>query len=238
MIVSIQKRRLFYRFFISYLLEIHNPAAVGLYTELVCPFDAIMTEECISVIPASRVSETWNKIREQKETFITARTKAFRHTLEPFLYLLPAAVVFAGFVFYPFFKTLYISLFLTNPEGEIGRVVELKNYAAVFTSPEYLNSILVTLKFVILTVPAELVIGFVLAVFANVQLKGIAVFRTLYALPIAISSASAAVIWMLLFNPGSGWINYLLGLRRPSKPWTTRRRASTVHWITTIRRWG
>ncbi|MDK2805536.1 MAG: sn-glycerol 3-phosphate transport system permease protein [Clostridium butyricum] len=134
----------------------------------------------------------------------------FKNSIEPYLYLFPSTIIFAVFVFYPFLKTIYISLFLTDPQGYLSQFVGLKNYIDMFKSTDYLNSIYLTLKFVVMTVPFEMIIAFILSVFANAKLKGIGVFRTLYALPIAISSASAAVIWMLLFNPSIGFINYIL----------------------------
>lgn len=134
----------------------------------------------------------------------------FKNIIEPFLYLLPAMLIFAAFTFYPFLKTIYISLYITDPQGNLSRFIGFKNYIGLFTSSDFINSIYVTIKFVLYTVPISMIIAFILSVFANVKLKGIGLFRTVYALPVAISSASAAVIWMLLFNPGIGLINYWL----------------------------
>ena len=38
--------------------------------------------------------------------------------LAPYGYLLPCMAVFAVFLFYPFFKTIYLSLYKTNKMGE------------------------------------------------------------------------------------------------------------------------
>ncbi|AFK87094.1 MULTISPECIES: carbohydrate ABC transporter permease [Thermoanaerobacterium] len=134
----------------------------------------------------------------------------FKNNIEPYLYLFPSAIVFATFVFYPFIKTIYISLFLTDPQGNLAKFIGLQNYIDIFKTADYINSIYLTLKFVIMTVPLEMIVAFVLSIFANLRLKGIEVIKTIYTLPIAISSASAAVIWMLLFNPSIGFINYIL----------------------------
>ncbi|GAB6116915.1 sugar ABC transporter permease [Thermoanaerobacter brockii subsp. lactiethylicus] len=136
--------------------------------------------------------------------------KNFKAEIEPYLYLLPAASIFIAFTFYPFFKTIYISLFMTGPQGGLSKFIGLKNYFDLLASPDFLNSLYVTFEFVLLTVPFSIIISLVLAIFANLDIKGKSVFRTFYALPISISSASAAVIWTLLFNPSIGFINYLL----------------------------
>ena len=36
----------------------------------------------------------------------------------PYCYLIPCMLVFAIFLFYPFFKTIYLSLFLTDRMGQ------------------------------------------------------------------------------------------------------------------------
>lgn len=41
--------------------------------------------------------------------------------ITPYLYLVPSILIFAVFLFYPFVKTVYLSLFMTNKMGEIGR---------------------------------------------------------------------------------------------------------------------
>lgn len=46
----------------------------------------------------------------------------------PYAYILPAMLVFAVFLFYPFFKTIYLSLFKTNKMGQAKLFVGLGNY--------------------------------------------------------------------------------------------------------------
>lgn len=170
------------------------------------------------------ISKANYKVKERGAgTFL----KNFKTKIEPFLYLLPATSIFIAFTFYPLFKTIYISLFLTDTQGKVSKFIGLKNYFDLLTSPDFLNSLYVTLKFVLLTVPFSIVISLVLALFANVNIRGKDIFRIFYALPLSISSASAAVIWTLLFNPSIGIVNYLLGLFG----------ISPIGWLTDVK-WG
>lgn len=136
--------------------------------------------------------------------------KTFFKTIEPYLYLLPGLILFSLFVFFPFVKTIYLSLNSTDPQGNVSFFVGLENYINLFKSPEFQNSLIVTAKFAAMVVAPSIVLGFILAIMANVKLKGVGIFRTIYALPMAISSASAAIIWMFLFHPSIGIINYVL----------------------------
>lgn len=155
--------------------------------------------------------------------------KTLKLKIEPFLYLFPAALIFVAFTYYPFFKTIYMSLFITDPQGRLNNFIGFKNYFDLFTSTVFLNSLYVTFKFVILTVPFSIIISFILAILGNIKIKGRMLFRTFYALPLSISSASAAVIWTLLFNPSIGFVNYLLELFGiPSIGWLTDTRWGIV----------
>ena len=52
----------------------------------------------------------------------------------PYGYLIPSILVFAVFLFYPFFKTIYLSLFKTNKLGQAKLFVGLQNYKDLLTS--------------------------------------------------------------------------------------------------------
>lgn len=64
-----------------------------------------------------------------------------------YLYLIPCFLVFAVFLFYPFVKTIYLSLFLTDKLGQAKIFVGLDNYTELLTSDSFYNSLLVTVIF-------------------------------------------------------------------------------------------
>lgn len=142
---------------------------------------------------------------------VTSKKSTFA-IIEPYLYLVPALILFALFVFYPFVKTIYLSLTITDPIGQVKSFVGFSNYIALFKLASFKNSLIVTVKFAILIVIPCMVFGFLLAVMANTKIKGVGIFRTIYALPMAISSAAAAIIWTFLFHPSMGLINYMFKL--------------------------
>ncbi|MBS3198257.1 sugar ABC transporter permease [Turicibacter bilis] len=131
--------------------------------------------------------------------------------VEPFLYLTPAFAVFMVFVFYPFVKTIILSLSQTNLRGEIKSFVGLENFIELFQSPEFYSSIIVTFKFVFLVATPSVIIGFVLALLANNKLKGNRIYELMFSLPMAIASAPAAAIWTMIFHPTNGVLNFVLG---------------------------
>ncbi|MGE7666686.1 carbohydrate ABC transporter permease [Ureibacillus composti] len=126
------------------------------------------------------------------------------------LFLLPSIVLFSVFLFYPLFKTIYLSFFLTNARGETTLFVGLQNYINMFTSPVFLQSIKSTFLFVLYTVPVTIIIALFLAVLANEKLKGIGFFRTIFSSTMGISVAAASVFWLYMFHPSIGFLNKVL----------------------------
>lgn len=130
----------------------------------------------------------------------------------PYCYLIPCMLVFAIFLFYPFFKTIYLSLFLTDRMGQAKIFVGLENYTELLTSESFRNSLKVTLIFVVIVVIGGMLLGLIAAVLCNKAFPGIRVFSTAYALPMAIASSSAAMIFLIMLHPTVGIVNKLTGL--------------------------
>jgi ABC-type sugar transport system permease subunit len=128
------------------------------------------------------------------------------------LYLLPSIILFSVFVFYPMFRTIYLSFFLTDQAGEAAIFVGLENYTYLLESDAFLNSIKATFLFVLYTVPTGIIIALVLALLANEKLRGIGIFRTIYASTMGISVAASSVVWLFLFHPSVGMFNKLLNI--------------------------
>lgn len=129
-----------------------------------------------------------------------------------YFYLIPCFLVFAVFLFYPFVKTIYLSLFLTDKLGQAKVFVGMKNYVDLLTSESFYNSLFVTVVFVVIVVIGSMLIGLIGAVLCSKAFPGIRVFSTSYALPMAIASSGAAMIFKIILNPTIGILNKLTGL--------------------------
>lgn len=141
------------------------------------------------------------------------RGKSLKQLSYALLYLSPSLLIFIVFIFFPMAKTFYLSLYLTNPHGDPVVWKGIQSYVVLLSSEMFRKSLWSSLLFVFFTVPGTILVALVLALLANVRLRGIAVFRMLYSSTIGVSVASAATIWMFLYAPGNnGMFNYLLGL--------------------------
>ena len=128
------------------------------------------------------------------------------------LYLLPSILLFSVFVFYPMFRTIYLSFFLTDQNGNAAIWVGFENYTYLLESTAFINSMKATGLFVLYTVPIGIILALFFALLANEKLKGIGFFRTVYSSTMGISVAASSVIWLFMFNPSMGMFNRMLGM--------------------------
>lgn len=95
------------------------------------------------------------------------------------------------------------------------RWIGAANYTGAFRDPVLLHSFRITLLYVGLAVPADLIVGLILALVLNVRARGGGAFRTAMFLPVMIAgtggaSVAVALLWLWLFQPRFGLLNYLL----------------------------
>jgi ABC-type sugar transport system permease subunit len=126
------------------------------------------------------------------------------------LLLVPSLVLFGVFVFYPLGRTVYLGLHQNDFFGGNQVYVGWSQYIDVLTSDEFKHSLLVTLEFVLLTVPLGLVLGVGMAVLADKAIRGVGFFRTVFSSTVATSVAVASLMWLVLLNPSIGVLTNLL----------------------------
>lgn len=121
------------------------------------------------------------------------------------LFLAPSLLVFGVFFFYPIGRIVYLGFFQQNQTRTRQRYVGFEQYVEVLTGEEFTEGLRTTLEYVLLTVPAGLVLGVLLAVAANRRLRGIKVFHTIFSSTVATSVAVASIVWLVLINPTVGY---------------------------------
>ncbi len=127
-----------------------------------------------------------------------------------FLFISPWLLGFLMFVLGPFVASLYLS-FTTYSILQPGKWVGIDNYARAFTrEPLFWKSLGNTAYYVIGAVPLRIVLGFILALLLNVQVRGLTMWRTLFYVPSITPLVATTVLWLYLLNPKFGLINYAL----------------------------
>ena len=149
---------------------------------------------------------------DEKEVVKMKKYKISMRNISPYVYLVPSLLIFGIFLFYPFFKTIYLSLYKTNKMGQARLFVGFGNYKDLLTSPSFYNSLIVTVEFVVIVVIGSMLLGLIGALLCNKAFPGIRIFSTAYALPMAIASSSAAMLFKIMLDPTIGIVNKLLKL--------------------------
>ncbi|MFU1798479.1 carbohydrate ABC transporter permease [Paenibacillus azoreducens] len=139
-----------------------------------------------------------------------------------YVFLAPSMILFIMFLFYPMLKSVYLSMTITDPRGQVAEFVWFENFAALFKSHQLYSNLSVTLMFILYTVPTSLIWSLFLAAITHNKLRGMKIFQFIFSLPIVISVGTGSIIWFLLFHPTAGMLNYFLSLVHIGPiPWLT-----------------
>ena len=132
-------------------------------------------------------------------------------------FISPWIIGFLAFRVYPFFASLYYS-FTFYPILDRPKWVGLDNYINLFDDPRFLTSLYNTSYYALGAVPLATIVGILLAMLLNTKVGGQSFFRTVYFLPSITPVVASAIVWLWMFDPINGVINYLLdvvGIRGP-----------------------
>ena len=138
------------------------------------------------------------------------------------LFTAPAILGFIIFTLGPMIASLALSLTDYNVFKEQTSFIGFDNYTRLFSGEDdlFYKSLGVTFYFVVLRVPAVIIISFAVALLLNMNVKGRAMFRTIIYLPSIVPAVASAMIWMWLMNPDLGLLNSLLGwVNLPGSNW-------------------
>jgi len=128
-----------------------------------------------------------------------------------FLFISPWLI---GFVFLfggPLVASLFLSLvkwdMFTPPQW-----VGLGNFVRMLGDEYFWKSLRITAVYTAINVPLSLFIGITIAMLLNQRIPCLSVFRTMYYLPSVVSGVAVSMLWVWIYHPDYGYINYFLSL--------------------------
>ena len=132
-----------------------------------------------------------------------------KQTRLAWILLAPALAVVALVALYPLGQTIYQSF--TNQQFLAGieptKFVGLSNYRYLIHDSIFRNSVVVTVKFTVITVFFEFLLGMVIALVVNSNFKGRGVMRAVMLVPWAIPTVVSAQMWKWMYDDTFGVIN-------------------------------
>lgn len=114
------------------------------------------------------------------------------------------------FFFWPAGQALWQSVLTQDPFGLSVEFVGLENFERLFADPFYLESFKTTAVFSLLVAGSGISIALLLAVMADIVVRGTTVYRTLLIWPYAVAPAIAGILWLFMFAPSIGIVSHAL----------------------------
>jgi len=132
-----------------------------------------------------------------------------RKNWSAYLFLAPGLIHFAIFTLFAVGFAFYISFHDWNIIKPDKPFVGMENYLRLFTDPRFHRAVGNTLLFMV-GVPLNLVSGLAVALLLNTKVRGQAIFRTMFYLPVVTPLVVSSIIWKWVYQGDYGLLNYYL----------------------------
>lgn len=137
----------------------------------------------------------------------------YRNKKPAMVFLLPAFLFMAVFLYYPFFKNILNSFMEIKQLGTSGTELNAPwytNYAKMLQDPHVWTSVKNTLLMMAVTLVFQVGIAILLALMVDNISRGKQFFRTVFFFPIVISATALGLMFNLVFLYDKGMVNQLL----------------------------
>lgn len=158
--------------------------------------------------------------------------KIFKDKKAIFLFVFPALLIFTVAIILPIIISTYYSLLKWNGIGN-ATFVGLKNYKDLFInnrdgfSKSIVNSFILAGFSVFIQLPIALILALILAR----GVKGENIFRTVYFIPVIVSTVVIGQLWMKIYHPNYGMLNIILkniGLEKFAQAWLASKKTALM----------
>lgn len=149
------------------------------------------------------------KTNTSKKIEVNKQTLSKRQQRTAYAFIAMPIILFLIFTVIPFFSSFYLGLTEYNiikPPELIG----FENYQKLLSDPFFWDSLINTLRYVILFVPGVIIFSLLSAVMVSREHKASLFFRISFYVPVLSSTVATATIWMWLYNGEYGLINQML----------------------------
>jgi multiple sugar transport system permease protein len=151
-----------------------------------------------------------------------------------FLYVLPALLFVAVFVFFPFGQLIWLSLTDTSLLGG-GTFIGAENYLKAFSDKAFWQALFFTVKYTLWITPILMILGYALALLTVSNRLLPRLTRTVVFLPVVIGLGSSSLLWVWLFDQQVGLINrFLMDIHVLGKPMAWFTKADTAYWAAIV----
>lgn len=134
-----------------------------------------------------------------------------REAIEGYLFASPWLIGLCVFTAYPLIASLIFSFFDYDVYTRMDWV-GLGNYVSLVKDDLFWTSLYNTIYYTAFSVPLGMIVGLLIAVLLNQDIKGLALFRSIYYLPAVISGVAVSILWIWILDPNFGLIAAMLDI--------------------------
>lgn len=117
-----------------------------------------------------------------------------------YIFSLPFIIGFLAFTLIPIAVSMYYSV-TDYKLGQTPAFIGIKNYLELLKDERFINSVKVTLIYVVTTVPTKLIFALFVAYLLTQGRRGVTFYRSLYYVPSLIGgSIAVALVWKTIFS--------------------------------------
>ena len=148
------------------------------------------------------------------------RRRAWTEWLAGYAFLAPSFIILAVFTYFPVAYALGLSFFKWRIMRGEPTFNGLANYELLLTSEDFWQAVGNTVYFAVGAIPTGMAVALFIALLLNRPLRARTIYRTAFFLPTVTSMVAVSVVWMWIYHPDVGLMNYLLNLLHlPSIRW-------------------
>ena len=133
-------------------------------------------------------------------------------------FFIPSILALGVVILYPLIYMIVMSSYSYSLFDLEPTFVGLRNYVNALSQDEFIHSFLVTTYYIVIAIPLEIIIGFIIALLFYQNLKGFKILRTLIVAPLMTMAVITALSWRYIYHSDYGLIKYLasfIGLTPP-----------------------
>jgi len=145
-------------------------------------------------------------------TKIKALAQAIRKGRSGYLFIAPGYIAFVAFMLVPLLFAIGLSFYESSFNISAREFVGFKQYVRIFNDPIFIKALTNTIAYTLVIVPATVIISMALALLIDpLSMKAQSFFRGAFYIPGVAGGVVLSVVWLWIFNPTYGLLNFLLG---------------------------
>lgn len=141
------------------------------------------------------------------------KNRLLKKTFVEWSFILPTIIILALVLAYPILYTVNVSFSDFNMATfRAGEWVGFANYEDVFYDYRFWDSLTVTLFYLLIALPLQVLLGFIIAYLINTEWRARGIIRALFILPMVVAPIVSGGVWRMILSPQWGIMSYITQL--------------------------